>query len=291
VEALRAHTERPQIHASFLELFAAAGAHAGGLPGWVLQRPGLVRLLLMKRLKGNPLTLAVMTNTLNPTGYGGAAEPNVVPSESWANLDARLLPGTNPDAFLAKLGSIIDDERIRIDVTSLVESNVSPWTGDPLYEALVTRAVEGKPEAVAGPVLSPGYTDSAPLRALGVRAYGFLPVMMGEPQIVTMHGDNERISVAQITDGLRVLALALADVVAQAGATRPPPDPIAWPTDWPFSTEGLVVPPLPPRGARLTDDPRWDEPVVLDVSPDESKARSIRDPSAAQELPQTPQAN
>ena len=178
-----------------------------------------------------------------------------------------MLPGTDPQALLAALSDTINDEAVRIEITSVVESNVSPWTDDPLYEALAARAVQGKPQAVAGPVLSPGYTDSAPLRALGVRAYGFLPVLMDEDQITTMHGDNERISVAQVTDGLRILALALADVVVAPGAAADPLAPLSWPPALSISTDGRGVPPLPPRRARLADDPRWDTPVVLEAPP------------------------
>lgn len=277
VDQIRARKPKPQPHDAFYELFENVGAHVGGLAGFVLQRKALVNLLVMGKLKANPLTYAVMTNTANITGYGGAMEPNVVPSESWANLDARLLPGTDPEAFLDELGELVDDPQVRFDVTALVQSNVSEWRGDPLYEALAARSVEGNPRAVAGPVLSPGYTDSAPLRTLGVRAYGFMPVLMPPEQIATMHGDNERVSVAQLTDGLRILTLALLDVVAAPGPAGEPLTALDWPPVWPFDPTGLEVAPLPPQGARLAGEPGDTVPIVLLPSPPPERASATED--------------
>jgi acetylornithine deacetylase/succinyl-diaminopimelate desuccinylase-like protein len=49
----------------------------------------------------------LLTDTINVTGFNGGLAPNVVPSEVSANLDCRLLPGTTPEAMLARLRTLL----------------------------------------------------------------------------------------------------------------------------------------------------------------------------------------
>ncbi len=215
VQALRARRARPRYHDALLDFLGRVGAQHGGLSGAVLQSPALVKLLLRGRLMGNPLTRAGVTDTVNITGFSGAKQPNVVPAEVRANIDARLLPGTSPDALLAKLEAIVDSKHVHFETIMAREAMVSPWRGDPVYDALVRRVEEGHPERVAGPVISVGYTDSIALRPLGVRAYGFVPFALTAEELATMHGDDERVSTDNLTEGLRVLYLAVRDVVSE----------------------------------------------------------------------------
>jgi acetylornithine deacetylase/succinyl-diaminopimelate desuccinylase-like protein len=60
--------------------------------------------------QGNPGTHALLRNTCSITRLEGSAKINVVPSEAWAELDCRLLPDQDPEAFLADLRALIGDE-------------------------------------------------------------------------------------------------------------------------------------------------------------------------------------
>lgn len=209
----RLSRRKAEVHWSpeLLETFRRAGRQGGGVKGAILQSPGLVKLLLRGMLLGKPPTRAVLTNTVNVTGFGGAQKPNVVPSETWAVLDCRTLPGQDPQALLAELAALVDDPQVRFEVMSSSRGSLSP-ADDPLFRALAARAVEGRDDAVAGPVLSVGYTDSNALRPLGVRAYGFVPVVVDAERLGTMHGDDERVRVSDLRDGLRILLSAVLDV-------------------------------------------------------------------------------
>ena len=164
-------------------------------------------------MKG-PTTRAAITNTIHVTGYGGAHEPNVVPSEVWANLDCRLLPGTTPESMLEHLkGLVAKVPGIRFEVLSEKAANASPWQ-DSFFDALAESVVEGRPDVVAGPVLSVGFTDSLFLRPLGVHAYGLVPFEVEQSEMAGMHGHNERVSLQNVQDGLRRLYRAVAKVSA-----------------------------------------------------------------------------
>ena len=204
---------RPTYHPSLLQTFANVGRHHGGLSGAILQSPALVRLFLRRRLMSNPLTRAAVTDTLHVTGYSGALQPNVVPVESWVHIDARLLPGTEPDDAERELIELVDDPLVRFERIQAEPAAVSNWD-DPVYDALARRAVEGMPEAVTGPVISVGFTDSIYLRSLGVQAFGFVPFAITQDEATTMHGNGERVSIANLHRGVQVLYRAVVDVAA-----------------------------------------------------------------------------
>ncbi|MDP2343215.1 MAG: M20/M25/M40 family metallo-hydrolase [Deltaproteobacteria bacterium] len=205
--------DKPMIHPAMYELLAEVGNEAGGAQGFVLQRPFLVDMFVSDRLQQKPTTRAITTNTVHLTGFGGAEQPNVVPSTVWAQYDVRLLPGTTPAAMKATLEKILEGiEGLHIEVLEEKEAGVSEWN-DPLFRALQRNAVDGVPRAIAGPIISPGFTDSILLRRRGVKAYGIIPVVIDAKDSSTMHGDGERVSKENIARGTRTLALTLADVV------------------------------------------------------------------------------
>lgn len=230
----------PSVYA----LLHAVGEHHGGVSGWVLRHPALVRLLVKGQLMDNPLTRAILIDTVNITGFSGAKEPNVVPSRVQANVDSRLLPGTDPDEMADRIEQIVADagvEGVRFEPTSQMKGAVSPWD-DPFYAALARRSVEGLPGAVAGPALSPGFTDSIYLRELGVRAYGMVPFIVTEADLRTMHGDDERVSIENLERGTRALWRAVLDVAADPRAdARAAREPV------PFSPELRPARPFVPE--------------------------------------------
>lgn len=215
VEALYQYRPKPRIGDQLMEFLARAGAERGGVLKGLLGAPATVRMLLTKRLMSNPVTRAGVTDTIHVTGFGGANEPNVVPSEVWANIDCRLLPGTTPAMMLDRLKDLTSDvSDIRFEVLSEKESNTSPWE-DPFFDALASNLVDGRDGHFAGPVLSVGFTDSLFLRPLGVHAYGIAPFEVTGEDMEGMHGHNERVSTANVRDGLRRLYRAVMQVSAQ----------------------------------------------------------------------------
>jgi acetylornithine deacetylase/succinyl-diaminopimelate desuccinylase-like protein len=202
----------PSFHPAFFELFASVGEQKGGLAGFILKRPVLVRMLLKRSLMENPLTRAAMTNTVNLTGLEGSISPNVIPSESVAVFDCRLLPGVKPEEVLAEIKELVgDDPSITYEVVSQQEANESP-RDDRFYRALARYAVEGRSDAAAGPVISVGYTDSLHVRPLGVHAYGFVPFAVTREEAATMHGDGERVSTENLERAIRVLFSSIVEV-------------------------------------------------------------------------------
>ncbi len=216
LDALRERETELSWHPAMLELFDAVGQRRSGMERFVLTHPWWTRRLLEGTLTDNPLTHAVLVDTVHLTGLEGANEPNVVPSKASALLDCRLLPGTDPQDLLDELIARVDDPQVSFEVLQSVPAQVSAWRDDPLYAALVNNLELADPTAAVGPAISPGFTDSIYLRSLGVTAYGMVPILITAEDAATMHGDDERVAVAELGRGVRVLVGTIEDF---AGAT------------------------------------------------------------------------
>lgn len=215
VKALSTRQPPTQIHASLYELLRRIGEQKGGVTGFILQRPLLVNWFVTSKLMARPATRAAITNTCQVTGFEGkGSAPNVIPSQVAAIIDCRLLPGTTPELVLAELKELTKHvEGIEFEVSYGDAANESTWQ-DPFFDALARHAVGTRTDVVAGPVLSPGFTDSLLARPKGTRAYGMVPFEVSQEELATMHGRNERVSKANLTRGVEVLFRAVVDVAA-----------------------------------------------------------------------------
>jgi carboxypeptidase PM20D1 len=77
----------------------------------------------------------------------------------------------------------------------------SPVTGE-IPEVLAELTKATWPGIPVIPTLANGATDSRFLRARGVSAYGFNPLMMYEKDLTRAHGIDERIPIASIAPAL-----------------------------------------------------------------------------------------
>ena len=161
-------------------------------------------------------TRAMITNTVHLTGMDGGQKPNVVPSSGWVQYDCRLLPGMTGEEHLNQLKHWTRHiDNIAFEVLHDVPASASPMD-DPTYVALSRYAVENRPNAVAVPTLSVGFTDSLFARRRGAHAYGYAPFVVTVEEAQTMHGHNERISLNNIHDGAKILFSAVVEVAGVA---------------------------------------------------------------------------
>lgn len=214
IEKLKNRYAEPIVHPTMYDLAARAGDDAGGITGFVLKRRVFFDWLVKPKLLANPPAAATMFNTINVTGFEGKKEPNVVPSSVSATLDCRVLPGTRPVDFYAEIVKTVDDPNVTFRAIDEMPAGESP-TDDPFFDALARNAVDGREHVVAGPILSPGYTDSLFMRRKGCRSYGLVPFEVTIDDMRGYHGKNERVSAENVKRGVRTLYRAVVDVAAK----------------------------------------------------------------------------
>ncbi len=117
---------------------------------------------------------------------------------SCATLDARLLPETDAEAFLARVRAALGPA---IEVRVLLAGPAAPPSPveDPLYRLL---ARELAPVAPAVPSFIAGITDARYLRARGIPVYGFSPFLLDGEHARSVHSADERIPLAELAAGV-----------------------------------------------------------------------------------------
>ena len=98
--------------------------------------------------------------------------------------------------------SLIDDPQIAIETIMAFTPAVST-TDTELYRAIETICKQHFPTAQVIPMVSTGFTDSHFFRDLGIASYGFDPTIIPAEIEGTIHGNDERIPVEAVKQGLR----------------------------------------------------------------------------------------
>ena len=142
----------------------------------------------------NPGAHALLRNTCSITRMEGSSKINVIPAEVHAELDCRLLPDQDPEAFVAELSTIINDGEISIEKIMGFTPAVSK-TETALFEAIKDVSAEYLNAQVV-PTVSGGFTDSHFFRDLGITSYGYSPFAFTNAEFAGVHGNDERVSVS-----------------------------------------------------------------------------------------------
>ncbi len=148
---------------------------------------------------------AITHDTVSITSVHAGQKINVIPAGAEATVDCRLLPTTDPKEFVAEIRRIVDDPDIEVEVVYQHDSGMSSM--DTPVVSIAAQVVREKlgDDAFVMPQLSPGFTDSHAYRAAGAQAYGFTPALLTREDLATIHGHNERLSVANLRLGTEVL--------------------------------------------------------------------------------------
>ncbi|MBA3646489.1 MAG: M20/M25/M40 family metallo-hydrolase [Gemmatimonadaceae bacterium] len=156
-------------------------------------------------LSRTPVFNAVLRAGISPTILEGGIRNNVIPASAGVVLNVRTIPGQPIDDVIARIKSAIADDKIEIEVTGSGEEAPASDADSEMFTALANAARSLDPEITVVPYQSNGVTDSARLRILGINAYGILPFPMEQADEERMHGHDERIPVASLHFGTRLI--------------------------------------------------------------------------------------
>jgi len=162
----------------------------------------LVLNLFKKRLKAFKKLNAILRNTISVTNIKSGFKENVIPSTAEAILDCRLLPGQDKETFIEELRNVIDNPDIDLEIIQFQAPSYSS-PKDKFMQAIKKVITRNHPGIPFYPVISSGFTDSRFFREKGAIAYGFIPCLLSEKEIDSMHGVDERISLKCLGDGIK----------------------------------------------------------------------------------------
>jgi len=165
----------------------------------------------------DPGDYSMLRTSIVPTMIAGGYRSNVIPSQAEATLDIRALPDEDMDHLYGELRRVISDPSI--DIVAVGRDHWRPTppsrVDTEMFQALQRAQKQMYPGAITIPAMLTGATDVAPLRARGVQAYGFGPVV--EEREVALHGphsDQERLAESSLYQMTEFLWRAVIDVAA-----------------------------------------------------------------------------
>ncbi len=138
----------------------------------------------------------LLRNTFAVTTLSAGFKPNVIPASAEGTVDARILPGEEPEELAARLRAMVRDLDVSVELLFADRSNGS--AAGPLFGAMEAAILSVYPDAVVVPYLSTGFTDSRFYRSIGIPTYGLMPMLLPRAEHGKIHGVDERIPVEKI---------------------------------------------------------------------------------------------
>jgi acetylornithine deacetylase/succinyl-diaminopimelate desuccinylase-like protein len=147
---------------------------------------------------------ASLSNVVNPTQLDAGYKVNVIPGEATAYVDGRFLPG-HEEEFLRQVDDLLGPD-VRREWVNHDQAVETPFEG-PLVDAMGAALRAEDPIARTIPYMMSGGTDAKSFSRLGIRCFGFAPLLL-PPDLEfagMFHGVDERVPVDGLRFGVRVL--------------------------------------------------------------------------------------
>jgi acetylornithine deacetylase/succinyl-diaminopimelate desuccinylase-like protein len=172
----------------------------------------VVQLLLLKYLENDPVFAPLVCNSINLTMLHSGQTSNVIPATAEARLDIRLLPGENIQAVLAGLRSVMADPELRVEIEEQAIAHPPSPADSAFFCTLAQTLRRLGPPGLVLPFLTPGATDSRYWRRAGLKAYGFVPMLLSAQELSRIHSADEQVSTANLRWGVQVVFETLANL-------------------------------------------------------------------------------
>ncbi|WP_067831977.1 M20/M25/M40 family metallo-hydrolase [Actinomadura kijaniata] len=150
------------------------------------------------------LFAGTIRNSANPTRLDAGYKVNVVPGSATAQVDGRFLPGLGEE-FLATVDRLLGPRVTREFVNFEQAPSADPQ--GPTFAALAGALRAEDAAARPVPYVMSGGTDAKSFAAIGIRSFGFAPLLL-DPSLdyqAMFHGVDERVPLAGLEFGTRVL--------------------------------------------------------------------------------------
>jgi carboxypeptidase PM20D1 len=161
----------------------------------------LFRPLVLKIMKGNSETAAMVHSTYAVTRLEGSVAANVIPAQAKATVNVRVDPYETVDAAIARLKSHFDSGT-DFALSSVIEpSPVSPYD-DEAFEYLRRVIHSVYPEAGIAPYIQSSRSDAGYFARICPRTYRFAGFLFKGSQRSSIHGIDENLDVESYQRGV-----------------------------------------------------------------------------------------
>jgi acetylornithine deacetylase/succinyl-diaminopimelate desuccinylase-like protein len=148
-----------------------------------------------------PLLRDTIALTMMEAGY----KINIIPEKAQMTFDVRLLPDTDPEAFMSNVRQIVNDDGIEFDVQWPQTSPEMAPLDNVLFQAIEQACLATLPTSRAVPSICVGATDARFFREKGIPSYGLVPGMFDADDMKGYHGIDERITTENLLLGTKII--------------------------------------------------------------------------------------
>jgi acetylornithine deacetylase/succinyl-diaminopimelate desuccinylase-like protein/beta-lactamase class A len=170
-----------------------------------------------REVSQDPLLHALIRNTIAPVLMNAGFRGNVIPGSAEATINVRTVPGTRREDLIKEFVETIDDPRVEVTLApggGLEASEPSPLETD-LYRAIDHQARATFPGTEVTPYLFQAGTDAGAWRSRGVPVYGIYPYAITADELSRMHGNDERVGVDALGQGVDLIYKTLVEVAGK----------------------------------------------------------------------------
>ncbi len=161
---------------------------------------------------------AMLRTTTAPTMLSASTKVNVLPIDAVATVNFRIHPRDTVDSVVAHVRSVVENEHVKVRLppgSGRPASAVADWRSEGF--SVIRRAVR---EVYGDVVITPGLmvagSDTRHYGKVADNAFRFNPMVVSPDDLTGFHGTNEKISVANLAQGVRTYVQIL-----KAGAGIP----------------------------------------------------------------------
>ncbi|MFM2106852.1 MAG: hypothetical protein RL338_1884 [Chloroflexota bacterium] len=152
---------------------------------------------------------ALLRDTVSVGIVRAGVKYNVIPGLAEIEIDCRLLPGTDVEAWPDEIRSRLGPElaaHVEIEPV-IVGTSVESPLDHPILEVIGATLRDHDPDAVPVPAMPPFATDAKHTVPLGIPTYGFSPLRLDPEErfLERFHGIDERVGIEALRFGLPVL--------------------------------------------------------------------------------------
>lgn len=161
-------------------------------------------LLLDKYQKASSAGNASVRTTTSPTIFESGIKDNIIPTHAEAVINFRIIPGETSYDVMDHLESVINDERVRLEIHGVrgEPSPISPIDNS-AYALINTTIKEIFPDMMTASNLVLGGTDSRHFTSISPNIYRFAPYRITPDNLACFHGIDERIPVTEYEEAIR----------------------------------------------------------------------------------------
>ena len=172
--------------------------------------------LLVAMLSRDPVGNALVRTTTAPTVFQAGVKDNVLPSEAYALINFRLLPGDSLDEVARHVRLAVADDRIEIrrEGAFVNDASAVSRTDTPAFALLARSVNQVFPDALVATGLVFAATDERHYAGLYDSRYNFSPNPFEKQDLARVHGSNERISVQDYAGMIRYYTRLLQNAAA-----------------------------------------------------------------------------